>query len=476
MISGIVVARVAGPEVIGTLSFGLSYVSLWSFINGLFSTGHIKSISEGKNLGDCVKTYMYLQVASIITYVVFVFGTYLIQKYILDYKFETNDQEIVIFIFLFVNVINLFYEFYNVTFTATLNQVKANFPLLIKGIVYNIGRIFIVYLGFKSIELAAWNLLVTLFILPIILKFKKEFPVGKFDIQLFKYYLKFVPPIIITVIINNILRYSDKILLAHYANLTEIGYYNAAYSIGGIFILFANSSAQLFFPIFSKLISENDWFNLSLKIEKYISFITVFIFPFIIFLFLISDPFFTFLLSDKYVHSIVPFRILLFATYFTLIGLPFVNLISGMGRFYVISVINIIQLIIYIFSIVLFVSPNFYNLGATGLSINLLLVNAITTFSYIIYVYSILPIKLTIISRGNLIANLIIIFFGLLFLSIIYFLKIFTPFYILLISTFFLILIYIFLYYLNIYKKDKFKWFLEMFNLKNFLIYIKSEK
>ena len=44
-LTGIVVSRVAGPEVIGVLGYGLSFVSMFFFMFALFGTSHIKLIN-----------------------------------------------------------------------------------------------------------------------------------------------------------------------------------------------------------------------------------------------------------------------------------------------------------------------------------------------------------------------------------------------------------------------------------------------
>ncbi|MBI4648426.1 MAG: hypothetical protein HY738_18040, partial [Bacteroidia bacterium] len=49
--TGILVARFAGPTIIGTVAFGFAYVTVFGFINGLFGVSHIKLVSEGYDLG-----------------------------------------------------------------------------------------------------------------------------------------------------------------------------------------------------------------------------------------------------------------------------------------------------------------------------------------------------------------------------------------------------------------------------------------
>lgn len=63
IVCGIVVARIAGPTILGALAFGLSYASMFRFIADLgIGTAHIKLVSEGNDLGKCIKTFSVLKV------------------------------------------------------------------------------------------------------------------------------------------------------------------------------------------------------------------------------------------------------------------------------------------------------------------------------------------------------------------------------------------------------------------------------
>ena len=53
IIASIVVARIAGPTVLGTVTFGLSYVTIFTFIADLgFGTAYIKSLFNDGQQGD----------------------------------------------------------------------------------------------------------------------------------------------------------------------------------------------------------------------------------------------------------------------------------------------------------------------------------------------------------------------------------------------------------------------------------------
>ena len=62
IIASIVVARVAGPTVLGTVAFGLAFVSMFEFLASFgIGPAHVKLVSEGQDLGKCISTYSVLK-------------------------------------------------------------------------------------------------------------------------------------------------------------------------------------------------------------------------------------------------------------------------------------------------------------------------------------------------------------------------------------------------------------------------------
>ena len=473
LIAGIIVARIAGPEVIGTIAFGTAYVSLWSFVNGLFSTGHIKMISEGKDLGSCVTTYSFLQGGSMVLYFILVSGWFIIQKYFFNYPFESVDQQLVIIILLFATIATLILDFNNVTFTAKLKQAKANYPLFVKSIIWQIGRIIIVLLGFKAVALAGWNLVVTVILLPLSWSLYKSFPRGKYDRTLAKKYWSYVPPIALVVITNNILNYSDKLLLSYYTNVTELGYYTAAFSIGGMFLLVSKATGQIFFPFFSQKIAEKDWHGINQKIHKYQDFAVLFILPAVCVFAIAGEPFIISLLGNKYQSSIIPFQILLFATFISIVGMPYGNIISGMGRFYLSALINVIRVLIFIVSLTVFVSPKFLDLGAVGLAFNLLTINIVGNILYLYFGRRLGELK----NRGIQIIRYLITGIILLLIFILRnYMDISNTFgNVILLSVIFLVIFYGSFSLVGLIKYDHYIFFLDIIKVRSLIKYIKDE-
>jgi O-antigen/teichoic acid export membrane protein len=386
MLAGIVVARIAGPSIVGILSYGLSYVSVLGFINGLFGSAHIKLVSEGRDHKQCMAVYSRLQAASSVVYLFVTIGWFCFHKYILHYHFESRQVQIVIIISLFAYFLSQYEQYMNVVYTAKQMQAKANIPTFIRSTAYHLGRIVIVYLGYRAVMISLWNLLLVILVVPYIYYLLKEYPIGKYDPKLAKEYFRYAAPILIIVIINSITQYSDKLFLAYYTNTTQLGYYSAAYSIGGMFMLIAMPVGNIFFPLFSSMISKGNWDGVNTNIRKYHEFIILFIFPLISIIAIAGGPPLLLVLGNRYQPSIAPFSILLFSTYIVLLGLPYGNVITGMGKFYLYAWTNVIKLAVFFVSITIFLSPKFLHLGATGLALNLLVLSITGNSVYLLFI------------------------------------------------------------------------------------------
>jgi O-antigen/teichoic acid export membrane protein len=472
MIAGLIVARVAGPEVVGVLAFGTAYISIWGFIMGLFGSGHIKLISEGQDFGDCLTTYTWLKAGSLLLYSLIVLGLFSYHRYFAGEFFESKTQETVILILLIANIFNQVLNFGNSTFTAKLEQAKANYPLVVKAIVFHLARVVIVFLGLRAVGLATVNLISALLVLPLAWSLIKKLEFGNFNKDFLKKYIGYGLPILLIVVINSVMEYADKLLLAHYTDTKELGFYSAAFSIGGMFLLITNSVGNIFFPLFSNLIAEKNWKGVNDKIGNYQVFVALFFFPLVCWLILIGAPFFTTLLGERYYPSVVPFKILLIATYISIVGIPYGNVINGMGKFYINALINLICLVVFLVSIFLLVNPKYFGLGATGIAINLVVINLTRNVLYLLFSFRLGQMQFR---TGVMPVYLIVGAITALALFLEPRMAAWTPYWWLIISPVFIGIIYLVLYQLGFFAKSNMEQLMDTLNIKKLVAYLKEE-
>lgn len=388
IVASIIVARIAGPTVLGTLAFGLSFVSMFSFVNTFWGPAHIKVVSEGRDLGTCVSTFSVLKCLTTALFIGIVITAFATQKFVFKADFESDAHQYVIFILLVAIVIEQLLSIPKSTFAARTEQAKQDIPELIKVFVWQILRIAVVLLGFRAIALATTNLVAVLVIAPIIIYLFKAYPRAKFDKSLATLYLKISLPFLFMDLCHNAVNYLDKIMLQYFANSQQVGYYTAGYRIGGFFLIMASSVGMLFFPLFSKAVSEGNFKYLRDKVLQFERFSFLFIMPLVVFLVIYSDMIVGILLGSQYIPSIGILSVITAATFIRVISDPYGNVLTGMGFFNLLLVLNILNLFLFIVAMVVLLDSRFFNLGAQGVAYAILLSNILMGVMYRVFAKS----------------------------------------------------------------------------------------
>lgn len=133
MVSSIVVARVAGPTVLGTVSFGLAFVGMFRFIGALgLGSAHFKIMHEGYKQEDCTKTYAILHLATKTMFLVTVGLYFIVQKYVFGYPFESKDHEYVIIVLMISIFLETIIDIPRANFGARTEQAKQDIPDIIR--------------------------------------------------------------------------------------------------------------------------------------------------------------------------------------------------------------------------------------------------------------------------------------------------------------------------------------------------------
>lgn len=472
--ASIVVARIAGPTVLGTVAFGLAFVSMLQFIADLgIGTAHIKLISEGQDIGKCISTFSILKTANTFLFFVSVLGIFLIQKYLFNVQFESTAHEYVIIITLITVTINQLLFIPKTTFAGKTEQAKQDIPEFARTLIYQILRVIIVLLGYKAVALAFGNLISTLLILPFIFYLFKDYPRAKFERKLVSKYMKISLPILIIGMSLNLIFYLDRVVLQYFANSEQVGYYTAGYRIGSLVRLIASSAGLLFFPLFSKAASNKDFQYIKNKIEKYERFSFIFIMPVVIFISLYSDVIIRVLLGSKYFSSISVMTIINLAMFFMVISIPYGNVITGLGFFKLAAILHLMNLFLFVGLISIFSNPKILNMGANGVALTVLLSNLFIGILYRVFAKK----KCKIL---NFTKNLKFIVFGIFNFSGFYFLytylsKLYSISFKIAFILIYFGLTYLILYLLGWINKEDSHNLKELVDIKKLLKYIKGE-
>jgi len=374
--ASIVVARIAGPTVLGTVSFGLAYVTMFSIFSELaLGSAHIKIVSEGQDLGKCIATYSRLKLFTSALYFVVTLSFFLTQKYLLGVEFESVTHQYVILIYLVMVTLQSFLKIPYMTFAGRTEQAKQDLPEFIRSFFYQISRIVIVILGYRALTLAFSNLLSFIFIVPLVWYLFRNYPFGEYDKELAKRYFRIALPLMLVGLSSSLMRTLDKVLLQFYTNSEQVGYYSASYRIGNFLLIIATSVGMLFFPLFSRAFAGGDLNYIKKKIEKFERFSFFFIMPGVIFLAIYSDSIVHFILGEKYAPSIPVLSIITVAMFIMVINMPYGNVITGMNFFKLAAKLNLLNILLFIPILVVLVNPGLLGLSAAGAALSILISN-----------------------------------------------------------------------------------------------------
>jgi len=365
--TGIVVARIAGPEIIGTVAYGAAYVSIFGFGLGLFGSSHMKLVSEGQHHGNCVKTFTVLQTFNILLFVLIFTGWFLFQIFIADHSFQKEQLWVIVIYFVFF-VVSQFLNMWQINFSATIEIAKNSIPLLLQNIVYNSTRIIVVLIGLGAIALTASNLTGLLVSVPITLYYIRKLPAGRFDFSLMRKYLSISFVFLIIVVCGTLITNLGRLALERYESVREIGIFTAGNSIASMLLLISTTTGTIFFPLLSKLVSENNYEKINHQIEIFERIILIFLAPAVFVVAIFSTPLIIFLLGRQYELSGIVLNILIITSLIQIVTLPYGNLIAGKGLFKILALISFCQLILFLASLLLFLDHRFLGIGAVGLA------------------------------------------------------------------------------------------------------------
>jgi O-antigen/teichoic acid export membrane protein len=301
----------AAPAALGIISFSLAFIAMFNIISDLgFSKAHIKRISEGKDLGECIGTFALIKIILIAIMIILTLSVYLFSKYVLNEGFTDSTTESVFFILIFYYVFSLLKTIPINTFIGRREIAKKQItdmmenifhtPLLIiiafagvtgftvAGVVYSITPAFewpgILQNLQKFISDHAVGSLALTYVIGMMASFgtgfwlMRKYPLKKPNFSIFKNYTVFAIPVAFSSTISILSANIDKVMIGFFWTSVEVGYYFTVQRITGLISIFAISVGTVLFPTISKLNVSKDIEVIKKTVhvaERYISMVLI---------------------------------------------------------------------------------------------------------------------------------------------------------------------------------------------------------
>ena len=478
------IARYISPSDYGIVSFAIGFVTLFTiFCNLGFNFAHIKRVSEGKNLGICIGTFLSIRAILITLATVILFSSLYIWTNVIGRGFETPEHLAAIYIivgyWLFQQILNSF----SATFKARKEIARNQIPFMINAIVRTAAIIYVALSGMGVLALAWTYVAGELSQLLIVILFFRGYPIKKPTKEYLKSYSVFAFPLMIVTTSNIIMHNIDKIMIQLFWNAADVGYYFSAYRLSNFITLFTTAIVMLIFPTYSQLHKKGDISKikkLTFDSERHLSLI---VFPMVFGLFILAEPT-AFILLSGWTPAVPMLQILPFMSLFLALSAPYEAQFNGMNkpkinrnRIIIMLILNLTLNILLIPSdIQMLGGVRLFGLGARGAAI------ATATSVGVSLVYTrIMSYRLT-KSKGN-IRILIHAFASVVMTTILYvllysfdFISLITRWYHLLLFGFIGLGIYLgILAIFREFTKEDFLYYIDTLNIRKMAQYIKQE-
>ena len=469
-VGGIVVAIFAGPNIVGTIAYGLAFVGVFNFLNGLLVPAHIKIISETNNEKDCNTTFVILKIIFSTIFIFMSLAFYLFNKYYLLTNFENVYKEWIIFISIGIVFFQNIIKIPEGIFISRMNQARLNLPYLLNGIFYNIFRSILAFLGFGAVVLSSVPIVVSLLLIPFYIYLLRDINFGNFNKEIAKKYLTISKPLFIMVFSNTTAINLSRLILEYYTSTISLGLFIVGNNIAGILGLISGTAGSLFFPLFSKAVKNKNIQSIKSYIKKYNRILFIWILPFVILLCLFSKNLILLILGKDYIESADVFSIIIFSSFLQMWAIPFGNVLFSFNKFNISALISLIRLFVQVFFVTIFVHPSIFNYGVTSLALAIFISDFFILLIRYFFSKKILDIN---IFKNNIYYIIYSVFFYLLYYLIIipYSLNI----NIIVIMLSFVLLFYTFMYLFSMFNKKDIEFVKNIISYKKMKAYLKND-
>ncbi len=352
------------PNEVGIVTFAMGYAGMFSFITNLgFGAAHIKRISEGEDLGECIGTFLAIQGVLVTIFVITVVSAIFIWKDLLGRGFESGEQVYTIYIILGYFIANNLASVGLQTFVAKVEIAKNQLAILVAAAVQLIVTVIVVtstdnvYLyAFTFVVGGAVNLCISFYYL---LHFRIKRP----SYRMFRSYLTFALPIFVVSALAVLPPHLDKVMIQLFWNSADVAIYFGGQKFSIYLLQIPAGLGMILFPTFSSLKSRGKGKKireLTYYAEKLMTMIMA---PICALFFVLALPIVTLLGSDGYSGSYLILQPLAIWGFFRSLSSPYRNLIMGVGKPKILAFISFIGVVAIIGFNLIFIPTDIQILG-----------------------------------------------------------------------------------------------------------------
>ena len=330
VVSGIVVARIVGPDVLGMLAYAAAFTGLFSALSDLgFGTAHIKRISEGQDLGQGMGMAWVSKIASLGLMSLVVLVTFWTSQ---QAVFAGAEQQLVFYLTLAGLVLTQLSLVPMTTLTAFQDVVRKDLPPTLLQVVNSGLRISLAVLGAGAVGLAGADAVTLLLLLGVYAWVLRGVPVRWPSLAVARSYATFGAPMFAIAVVTSVGERLDRVLLESFDGLTAVGQYAAGMRVGSVLQFLSLAVAGMVFPSMARAFAEgrrDDAFALCGRAERRLALVTL---PLMLGAAALARPLALLLLGARFADTgpVIAFGTM--AMIFQALTQPYRQLLGGAGK------------------------------------------------------------------------------------------------------------------------------------------------
>ena len=333
----------SAPEALGVIGFSMAFVSLFTFIGDLgFTSAHVKRVSEGKDLGECIGTFITIKVILTILMLISIGLTIFIGSSLFNINFYDSTTGIVILIFILYFVVTNFVQMSVITFQGTKEIAKRQLVMVVENLVKVPLFIIVIVLGSEAVSYGItgnWLELLSLtYLLGIVgsmligFWMLRKYPLKRPTKKMFKSYFIFALPVMMLALVSVFSVNIDKVMIGYFWTSVEVGYYFTVQQVIQVILIFSAGIGLILFPTLSEYHSNNKFEEIKKTIHLAMRYISMAIIPMIVAIIIFAGSIISIMLSDAFLPATTVLIVLTIMAFVTALGTPFNSTIVGMNR------------------------------------------------------------------------------------------------------------------------------------------------
>ncbi|MEM0449169.1 MAG: oligosaccharide flippase family protein [Methanomassiliicoccales archaeon] len=380
-------SRYLGPEINGQISWALALITTFNSISDFgFMAAHVKRVSEGKDINDCVSTFTTIKLTLTAGMVVFTTAYITVWQWLQPGAISDTSLSILILFVLysvFYNISSIFWT----TYEGRMEAVKSQLIVLAEPLSRTPLMILVALGRWGAVPLAYTYVIGGLVIVVVGLMLIRREKIHWTRPTLFKEYFKYAVPISFITVFGTISWNLDKLIIEVFGSTTDVAFFSQPQTLLGVVGFIGVAVTTLTFPAFSQMHSRGDFEGIRAvthRAERYISMLSL---PVVVVIALFPTETVVTFLGELYAPASEPMRILALATYISLLSQAYTPQIGGINRPDISAKLVGLALLLNIILLLTLVPSSLNGFRTLGLGVNgAALANVLVSFVFMLMV------------------------------------------------------------------------------------------